>query len=71
MREFFSNKESSREGIVSAVALRIVKWASVRKEFSYLKIGNILHNWNTCLRLVSQTEKESILGSSSDSCLRV
>ena len=33
------------------MVLRIAKWAGVRKEGSDLKIENVLHNWEACLKM--------------------
>lgn len=40
----FGGKVSSWEGLITFVSLRVVKWASMRKECSDLKIDDVLHN---------------------------
>lgn len=46
----FRIKESSWASLLSAVYLRIAKWACARKECSVLKIDNILQSWGPCLK---------------------
>lgn len=31
------------------MVMRIAEWTTVRKEFSILKLENILHNWEVCM----------------------
>eukprot|EP00268_Persea_americana_P005513 TRINITY_DN11855_c2_g1_i2.p1 TRINITY_DN11855_c2_g1~~TRINITY_DN11855_c2_g1_i2.p1 ORF type:complete len:137 (+),score=14.92 TRINITY_DN11855_c2_g1_i2:111-521(+) len=46
----FSRKESSWEGSLTAVLLRIAELASVRNECADLKIDNVRHGCGVCLK---------------------
>ena len=56
----FKRKELTLENLISTAGLRVAKWASVRKDCSGLKIENILHNWEPCLRMGFLKEKRKV-----------
>lgn len=46
--EIFRGVQMDYEDLLSIVHSTLAKWASIRKEFTYLRLGDILHNWDAC-----------------------
>ena len=56
----FNRKGSTMEDLLSAVLLRITKWACVRKDFVDIKIDNIMQNWGVCLKMGALKKKRKV-----------
>lgn len=56
-------KLSSTEAQISAIGLRVVKWALVRKEFGNgnINLNDNRYKWGACMRCGMHKEKRSVL----------
>lgn len=59
----FNGKETSSDGQMTSVWLRIAKWACIRKEFSELDINKTMYNWGVCLSMERIKKKMKVFWS--------